>query len=59
MKIQFEEETFFDNDDVWSALFVRINDGDWHMTQPRYGTEDKLEVTNIIHKQKKTTTSAI
>lgn len=52
MKIEFDEETFLEDDDVWSTLFVKINGGDWHMAQPLYGTEDKAEVINILHKQR-------
>lgn len=52
MKIEFDEETFLDDDNSWSVLLVRIDDGDWHMTQPLYGTENKLEVTNVIYEQR-------
>lgn len=48
MKIEFDEETFYEDDDVWSTLFVKIGNGDWHMAKPRYNTEDKAEIINII-----------
>jgi hypothetical protein len=46
--IEFQYETFQDEDNSWEALFVKTPDRDWHMAEPNYGTEDKLMITNII-----------
>lgn len=49
MKIEFEEETFLEDDDVWSTLFVKIDGGDWQMAESKWGTEDKQELITLIH----------
>jgi hypothetical protein len=53
MRIEFDEDTFLDDDNVWSTLFVKINGGDWIMTAPRYGTEDKEKIIKIIRDERK------
>lgn len=46
--IEFKTEEFLEDDDRWSALFVKTPDKDWHMANPNYGTEDEFEIRNII-----------
>lgn len=48
--ILFEYETFYEEDDVWSALFVFFK-GQWRMAQPLFGTEDKDEIIKQINSQ--------
>ena len=42
--IEFITEEFLEDDNSWTALFVKTDNRDWHMTQPNYGTEDKEEI---------------
>jgi len=46
--VEFETETFLEEDDVWDALFVRVNSGKWMMAMPNFKTEDRQEIINII-----------
>lgn len=46
--VEFETETFLEEDDVWNALFVRVNSGKWMMAMPNFKTEDRQEIINII-----------
>ena len=48
MKIEFEWESFRDDTD-WDALFVKVGNGEWHMAQPKYGTEDKQKIIVLIY----------
>ena len=48
MKIEFEWETFKEDDTSWNALFVKINNGRWLMAKPKFGTENIREIENII-----------
>ncbi len=48
MKIEFEWETFFEDDDVWQALFVKVNDGSWHLAKSAYNTEDQDHIIELI-----------
>jgi hypothetical protein len=49
--LKFENIEYDEIDDRWQALFVSINDGQWHMAQPHYDTEDMFEIMEIL-KQK-------
>jgi len=46
--IEFETDTFHEDDNTWYALFVRVNGGRWKMAMPNFKTEDKQEIINII-----------
>ena len=48
--ILFEYQEFFDDDRIWSALFVQTDDKDWHMAAPNYGTENKEEIIKQLKK---------
>jgi hypothetical protein len=49
MEIEFMVEEFKDDDSSWEALFVKTPERDWHMAQPNYGTEDRVEINHIIN----------
>jgi hypothetical protein len=53
MNIQFEYEEFNEEDSSWGALFVKIDDGAWHLAQSAYNTEDKDMIKKIISDQYK------
>ena len=46
--LQFETIEYDEIDDRWSALFCKIDNGQWHMAQPTYDTEDPLEIMMIL-----------
>ena len=48
MKIDFIWESFEDEDNWWDALFVKVGNGDWHLAQPYYGTENKEEIIRMV-----------
>lgn len=48
MKIEFEWQTFEEDDCRWDALFVRINEGKWMLAKPTFNTEDKELIKEII-----------
>ena len=48
MKIDFVEDEYIEDDHSWTALFVKIDDGKWHMAKPNYGTEDKNIITEML-----------
>ena len=47
MDIQFQYDTFYEEDDTWTALFVCYN-GTWVMAQPIFGTEDKELIKEML-----------
>ncbi len=49
MKITFEVEEFFDDDNVWDCLFVKIDEGVWFIAQNAYGTEDIPSILKQIN----------
>ena len=46
--IEFNWEEFLEEDCSWSALFVRINNANWFMAQPAFGTEDIEKIKSSI-----------
>lgn len=48
MKIDFQWETFYEDDCSWEALFVSINDAPWHLAKAHYNTEDQEHIIEII-----------
>jgi hypothetical protein len=43
----FEWEEFIEDDNSWSALFVRLDNGPWYLAKTVYGTED-IDTINAI-----------
>ena len=50
--VLFEYQTFPDDEKTWDALFVKIDDGPWHMADVHYNTEDEAEILSIIRSRK-------
>ena len=48
MTVTFEWQTFLEDDDRWSSLFVRIDNGPWKMTMANWGTENIERVLSHI-----------
>ena len=46
--VSFKTLEYLEEDDAWSALFVRVGDSAWVMAQPFYGTEDMTEICKQI-----------
>lgn len=46
--VEFEWQTFNEDDESWDALFVRINEGKWKLAKPIFHTEDEETIRNII-----------
>jgi hypothetical protein len=53
MTIEFEWDTFLEDDNKWDALFVRINGGRWLMAMPNFGTENITTIRDEISKLSK------
>lgn len=51
--IEFEWQSFKEDDDSWEALFVKTLDRDWHLASQEYGTENEQEITRIINEKSK------
>ena len=49
--VKFQTCEYLEDDDCWSALFVKIEDGQWHMAYHRYNTEDISEIIEILKTQ--------
>lgn len=49
ISVQFETEVFYEEDDVWEALFVFFK-GQWRMAYPLFGTENKEEILKQLSK---------
>jgi hypothetical protein len=47
MSIQFEWQEFLEEDDRWSALFVRLDEGPWTLAKNVYGTEN-IDIINTL-----------
>lgn len=45
--VQFEYETFYDEDNTWEALFVFFRN-QWRMAYPLFGTENKEDIVKQI-----------
>jgi hypothetical protein len=50
--IAFEWLTFNDDEKTWDALFVKIDDGPWHMADVHYGTEDINKIKQIYESRR-------
>jgi hypothetical protein len=48
MTIQFEWNTFREDDCEWDALFVKVDDGPWYLAQQKYGTENQEYIEKFI-----------
>jgi hypothetical protein len=49
MKIEYEWQEFLEEDDRWSALFVRLDNSSWHLAKTVYGTEDVETINTILN----------
>ena len=49
MDIQFERQEFTEDDDRWTALFVKIDGGKWFLAQDWFHTEDQAKIIEMIN----------
>ena len=48
-EVEFEWQTFLEDDCSWDALFVRINHGEWMLAKSTFNTEDQEHILEIIN----------
>lgn len=49
IKIEFEWDTYEEDDDEWEALYVKIDDGRWLMTEVYFNCEDEGIIRTSIN----------
>ena len=51
MKVEFQWETFYEDDNVWNCLFVRFDNTRWFCASQHFGTENEEEILQILKKR--------